>query len=36
MNLMGTGWGGMELIHLVQDGNQWKTLGNTAMNLQVP
>jgi hypothetical protein len=30
------GWGGMDWIDLVQDGDQWRALVNTVMNLQVP
>jgi hypothetical protein len=30
------GWGGMDWIDLVQDRDQWKTLVNMVMNLQVP
>jgi hypothetical protein len=26
------GWGGMDWIDLVQDGDQWRALVNTAMN----
>jgi hypothetical protein len=30
------GWGGMDWIDLAQDRDQWRTLVNTVMNLQVP
>jgi hypothetical protein len=30
------GWGGMEWAHLAQDGDRWKALVNTVMNLWVP
>jgi hypothetical protein len=36
MVLRETGWGGMEWIDLAQDGNQWRALVNTVMNLRVP
>jgi hypothetical protein len=29
-------WGGRDWIELVQDGDQWRALVNTVMNLQVP
>jgi hypothetical protein len=29
-------YGGMDWIHLVQDGDQWRALVNTAMNVRVP
>jgi hypothetical protein len=29
-------WGGMELINLAQDRDQWRALVNTVMSLQVP
>jgi hypothetical protein len=29
-------WGGMDSIDLDQDRDQWRTLVNTVMNLQVP
>jgi hypothetical protein len=30
------GWGGMGWIDLAQDGDTWRALVNTVMNLQVP
>jgi hypothetical protein len=30
------GWDGMDWIDLVQDGDQWRVLVNTVMNLRVP
>jgi hypothetical protein len=36
MDLRGVGWGGMDWIDLAQDRDQWRTLMNTVMNLQVP
>jgi hypothetical protein len=30
------GWGGRDWIDLVQDGDQWRALVNTVMNLRVP
>jgi hypothetical protein len=30
------GWGGMDLIHLPEDRNQWRALVNTVMNLRIP
>jgi hypothetical protein len=35
MGLRGTGWGGMDWIHLAQDRDQWWAHVNTVMNLQV-
>jgi hypothetical protein len=29
MNLRGIGWCGMDWIHLAQEWDQWRTLGNT-------
>jgi hypothetical protein len=36
MDLREIGWGGMDWIDLAQDGDQWRALVNTVMNLQVP
>jgi hypothetical protein len=36
MDLREIGWGGMDWIDLAQDMEQWKTLVNTVMNIQVP
>jgi hypothetical protein len=36
MNLAEIGWGGMDWIDLAQDGDQWKALVTTVMNLPVP
>jgi hypothetical protein len=36
MDLREIGWDGMDWIHLAQNRNQWRTLVNTVMNLQVP
>jgi hypothetical protein len=36
MDLRGTEWGGMDWIDLAQDRDQWRTLVNTVMDLQVP
>jgi hypothetical protein len=30
------GWGGVDLIDLAQDRDQWRVLVNTVMNFQVP
>jgi hypothetical protein len=35
MDLRDIGWDGMDWIDLVQDGDQWRALVNTVMNLQV-
>jgi hypothetical protein len=35
-NLREIGWGGMDLIHLVQNMDQWRALVNTVMNLRFP
>jgi hypothetical protein len=29
-------WGGMDWIDLAEDGDQWRALVNTVMNLRVP
>jgi hypothetical protein len=36
MELGETGWGGMNLTDLYQDGDQWMALVNTVMSLRVP
>jgi hypothetical protein len=36
MDLIGTGWGGMDWIGLAQDRDQGRALVNTVMNLRVP
>jgi hypothetical protein len=36
MDLREIGWGGMDLIDLAQDRDQWRALVNTVMNLWVP
>jgi hypothetical protein len=36
MDLREIGRGGMDWIDLAQDGDQWKVLMNTVMNLWVP
>jgi hypothetical protein len=35
MDLRGIEWGGMDLIDLTQDRDQWRVLVNTVMNLRV-
>jgi hypothetical protein len=30
------GWGGMDWINLVKNGDHWMSLENTIMNLQIP
>jgi hypothetical protein len=35
MDLREIGWGGMDWIDLAQDGDQWRALVNTVMNLRV-
>jgi hypothetical protein len=35
MDLTEVGWGGMDLIDLAEDREQWKALVNMVMNLQV-
>jgi hypothetical protein len=36
MDLREIGWGGMDCIDLAQDGDKWRALVNTAMNLRGP
>jgi hypothetical protein len=36
MDLREIGWDGMDWIDLVQNGDKWRALVNTAMNLWVP
>jgi hypothetical protein len=36
VDLREIGWGGMDWIYLAQDGDQWRVLVNTVMNLRVP
>jgi hypothetical protein len=36
IDLIDIEWGGMDWIDLAQDRDQWRTLLNTVMNLQVP
>jgi hypothetical protein len=36
MDLREIGWDGMDWIALAQDGNNWRALVNTVMNLRVP
>jgi hypothetical protein len=36
MDFREIGWGGMDLISLAQDRDQWRALVNTVMNLRVP
>jgi hypothetical protein len=36
MDLRETGLGGMDGINLAQDGDQWRALANTVMDLRVP
>jgi hypothetical protein len=36
IDLRETGWDGMDWIDLAQDGEQWRALVNTLMNLRVP
>jgi hypothetical protein len=36
MYLRGIEWGGVDLIDLAQDRDQWKALVTTVMNFQVP
>jgi hypothetical protein len=36
MDLREIGLHGMDLIHLAEDRDQWRTLGNTVLKLRVP
>jgi hypothetical protein len=36
MCLREIGWGGVDWIDLAENGDQWRVLVNTVMNLQVP
>jgi hypothetical protein len=36
MNLREIKWDGMDWIDLVQDGDRWRALVSTVMNLRVP
>jgi hypothetical protein len=36
MDLREIGWNGMVWIDLAEDGDQWRALVNTIMNLRVP
>jgi hypothetical protein len=36
MDLGGIGWGGVELIGLVQDRDKWRALVNAVMNFRIP
>jgi hypothetical protein len=36
IDLREIGWGGMDWFDLAQDGDQWRDLVNTVMNLQAP
>jgi hypothetical protein len=36
MDLWKIEWGDMDWIHLAEDRDQWRTLVNLVMNLQVP
>jgi hypothetical protein len=36
MDLREMGWGCMDWIDLAQDGDQWRDLVNTVMNLPIP
>jgi hypothetical protein len=36
MDLREAGWDCMDWFHLAQDGDQWRALVDTKMNLRVP
>jgi hypothetical protein len=36
MDLGKIGWGGMDLIDLAEDRDQWRAVVHTVMNLRVP
>jgi hypothetical protein len=36
MDLVDTGWAGMDWVHLGHDKDQWQALLNTVTNLQIP
>jgi hypothetical protein len=36
IDLRGIGWDGVDWIDHAEDGNQWRALVNTVMNLRVP
>jgi hypothetical protein len=36
MGLRAIGWNGTEWVNLAQDGDRWRALVNTVMNLRVP
>jgi hypothetical protein len=36
MTIREIGWGSMDWIDLAQNGDQWRALANTVMNLPVP
>jgi hypothetical protein len=36
MDLREIGWDGVDWIDMAQDGDQWRALANTVLNLRVP